>query len=151
MTEFKYGLGAYEITINPSDKNQFFGSYGKRLQQFYTTVHPKIIKALNYYQYKYDLVLELSDPHINVNRDSSQPRLHFHGVIEFQTQEQVGYFLLESLYKLSRWSNVTVNEYRGEEWNKYITKQGETMMALCKKERVPHTISDQSALVKRAI
>ncbi len=138
----------YEITINPNDKHQFFGS-PRRLEIFMTKLHALLVDALDNYKQEYKLFVELSEPHINVNSKSPLPRLHFHGTIKFVNELAVGQFLLKSLYKLSRFSNVTLNDYREDYWPKYISKQSLVMKALAKYYKVKVTIKNKQPLIIR--
>ncbi len=151
MTVRHFSKGTYEITVSPDDRHQFFGRYGKRLQWFWTKIHPLLINALDHYDIEYKMYLELSEPHINVNKSSTTSRLHFHGTITFKDDLSVGYYLLESQYKMSRWCNTTINDYRPDVWPEYIRKQRPILRALCAHERVPYSITHKKPLLKRPL
>lgn len=138
----------YEISINPDDKCQFFGS-PRRLENFITKIHPLLIKCLDNYGIEYNLWLELSTPHININKSSSYPRLHYHGTITLKSSVICGQFLLKSLYLLSRFSNVTYNCYRKDYWPDYCTKNKKLMVSLCKYYKVPYKLKHKMPLIKR--
>lgn len=139
-----YNSGTYEITITPADNYQHYGSYkGGRLRKFVTGIQSQLQQILDPYDIKYYLQIELSEPHININNNGKFPRLHYHGLIIFKTQLQAGIFLLESIYRLSRFSNITINKHdddREEYWAKYMNKQNEIMTLLCKEYQVPYQL-----------
>lgn len=140
-----YDLGIYEITLNPSDKYQYFGK-PKRValcvQNMINTCH----KTLNECGVTYRLYPEISEPHINVNneRQNSMPRFHYHGHINFTQPFQVAYFLAHTLYTLSRTCNVTVNEYRQHHWPHYISKQAHIMRPLMEIDDLPYHIDEKT-------
>ena len=59
-------------------------------------------------------------------------RLHLHGTIICKTNAILGDFLLKSQYRLSRWSDVQINEHRPVYWSAYCSKQSLVVTALSK-------------------
>lgn len=143
---FSYSVGVYEITVNPNDKLQFFGRK-QRLQLFVQNMIKVFTTSMKDYDINYTMVLEISMPHININRDSSIPRLHYHGIIELKTPITVTNFLLYGLYKLSRVCNVTVNDYREQEWDAYLYKMQEILKPTCKKYNIPYIIDEKTKML----
>lgn len=143
----------YEITINPDDKHQFFGS-PRRLELFTKTSQQLFIHGLGDYGIQYRLYPELSEPKA-LNKEcreksSSGSRLHYHGTIYLKDDAAVGLFLLKSQYCLTRWADVQINDYREEYWTKYCVKQKDIMKVLCKKcSKLPYIIHDQLGEVQR--
>jgi len=142
----------YEITINPNDKHQFFGSV-RRLELFVMSIQKLLIIAFDNYNIQYKLYLELSEP-IAINKDcatksSSGSRLHLHGTFECDSDIVMGLFLLKGQYYLSRWADIQINDYRKVYWPKYCCKQKLIMKALGKYHKVPMVLHDKMALIKR--
>lgn len=138
----------YEITINPNDKLQFWGE-PLRFPKFMARLDKVCKESLEMYGVKYELIAELSNPHINVNALSAKPRLHFHGRIKFETLLIAAEFQLLGLYKLSRQCNITINEYRGKEWDDYTLKNEAIMNALSRYYSTRHVLKHKTPILKR--
>lgn len=106
----------YEITINPDNKHQF--PYNDlRIKKCREIV--KLIMEKN--TWDYHLKTELSEPHYG--GDSYISRVHFHGVIKFNTNEEIKYFLTTQINHLMKITNICINAFRPQEWLEYIKKQ----------------------------
>ncbi len=145
-------LKKYEVTINPNDKHQFFGS-PRRLELFVMDVQKLLIKAFDNYNVKYRLYIELSEPKAINKEDtrkcSAGSRLHMHGYILFDSNLVLGNYLLKSQYYLSRWADIQVNEYREDYWSEYCVKQKPVMKALSKHYKVSVVLHEKMPLIKR--
>ncbi len=142
----------YEITINPNDKHQYFGNV-RRLELFVMDIQKLLVQALDNYDVRYKLYIELSEPR-SINKDStskstSGARLHMHGYIICDDTLIVGLFLLKSQYYLSRWSDVQINSFREEYWPKYCLKQRTVMKALGRDHAIPMVLKDKMKQIKR--
>ncbi len=143
----------YEITINPNDKNQHYGS-PRRLQLFIMHMQKLLQLAFDNYGIRYKLHLELSEPQA-INKESTKTksrsgaRLHFHGTIAFPTDAIVGEFLLKSQYLLSRHSDIQINSYREEYWPKYILKQRRVIEAMAIQYKTPVVLTHDQPQIKR--
>ncbi len=143
----------YEITINPNDKNQYFGN-PRRLQLFIMHMQKLLQLAFDNYGIRYKLHLELSEPKA-INKEShkmkstSGARLHFHGTLAFPSDAIVGEFLLKSQYLLSRHSDIQLNSYREEYWPKYILKQRKVIEALAIHYKTPVVLTHHQPEIKR--
>lgn len=140
--KFLYSEGIFEITVNPADKYQHFHS-NQRLQNFFLSTQRLINKVFVNLGIPYTLYVELSMPHVNINKNTKLPRLHYHGTITL-TKESSGDLLLHGLYKLSRWCNVTINDYRDDYWPNYATKSKDIMTIICSKNDCPYPLTDKS-------
>ncbi len=148
-----YGIQKkYEVTINPNDKHQFFGS-PRRLELFVMDVQKLLIKAFDNYNVKYRLCIELSEPKAINKEDnkkcSSGSRLHMHGYILFDSNLVLGNYLLKSQYYLSRWSDIQINEYRKDYWPDYCAKQKLVMKALAVHYKIRVVLREKMSLIKR--
>ncbi len=141
----------YEITINPNDKHQFHGN-SRRLELWIMDMQKLITTAFDNYGIMYKLYWECSEPR-SINKEdrkkSSGSRLHFHGYFLCPNDVVMGNYLLQSVYKLSRWSDVQVNEYRPDYWPKYVSKQGKIIKALAKSYHIPLLLMDHQRIIKR--
>lgn len=106
----------YELTINFDDNHQLFGK-GNRDGLFRAKV-PPLVKDILDNSAHYCLYPEISMPQ-HVNKTSSQPRIHYHGIIVFYDMYA---FLLTGLYSLGRFSDVQFNHYRPNYWKDYCKK-----------------------------
>ncbi len=128
----------YEVTINPSDSMQHFAAYQTRLSKFVKGMGAitECIASVS----EYDLYLEVSEPQ-KLNKTTSQPRLHYHGLIRFT---DVATFLIYKYYMFGRMADVQFNEYRPTYWIDYITKQKDLMKDLCSRKGVRYHLYNSS-------
>lgn len=73
---------------------------------------------------KYTLYLELSDPKF-IDKSSKSwkyPRLHLHGIIEWDSPMDVLNWKLNIMPHITNYGNIQFNEYRKNYWQKYIKK-----------------------------
>lgn len=99
----------YAITINPSDKYQYFG-LKNRINLFIKGLE------LDYRAYlppNYSLYIELSDI----------GRLHWHGTIIYRDMDEVVYFYLNKIHSLLKHANIKIKEITDEGWDGYCYKQ----------------------------
>lgn len=117
-----YEKGWYSITINPSDKYQYFGK-SDRMQQFRNHVHTGLLflKAMHI---DYHLYTELSEPKDNTKWSKNGPRLHCHGIIRFRSTLSIKNFLLMGIYNLTRWCIYDIDTIKDINiWEQYCLKQ----------------------------
>ncbi len=109
----------YSITINPSDKYQFLGK-PERLIKFMNFMNENVI-SWNQIGINYELYFELSEPR---NTTGVGSRLHMHGTIEFRTNKAVRSFLLNEMYKITRYAVFDIDTIDDPlYWKAYCTKQ----------------------------
>ncbi len=109
----------YSITLNPIDKYQYFNS-PNRFKRFKSFIYEQLLT----FPAKYELFIEISEPHGMHTQGYSGPRLHLHGKIQFNTNKDRYMFLSNGYYKLLRFCSVdidTIDDLR--KWYKYCTKQ----------------------------
>lgn len=110
----------YSISINPCDKFQYNGRQ-ERLNLFRKFVSEHVVGNIDC---DYTFIIEFSEPRSDLKQGSTGPRLHLHGIINFQTKSQLGQFLKIGLYKLLRHSYVDIDTINNKkEWMQYMTKQ----------------------------
>lgn len=116
----------YSITINPNDSCQYYpknypGDWQVRMDAFKQNWSKRFIELLSLFDIDYWLQIECSEPFRSGNQ--SEPRLHFHGLIRFQTPESVMQFLLNASHWLLTWSNFKIDSIEDpEEWIDYSEK-----------------------------
>lgn len=73
---------------------------------------------------KYKLYLELSDPKFidKSNKSWKYPRLHLHGIIEWDSPMDLLHWKLNIMPYITKYGNIQMNEYRPNYWNTYIKK-----------------------------
>lgn len=116
-------LDTYEITITPTDKYQYFHKGDSRVRLFAQDIDELLKSSLT--DQDYTCYLDISFPHININSQRDLlPRLHLHGVLRFTCPMQVCKFWTAQIYKLSRFSNITINPIRPnkKDWLQYCKK-----------------------------
>lgn len=103
----------YAITINPSDKFQCF-DYMKRMDCFKKLFNEKIRPLVSFGDMCTQLYLEIS----------KMGRLHYHGTIEFQNEEDIGEFFLNKIHLLIDRTSFEIDTISDPEiWYDYCTKQ----------------------------
>ncbi len=109
----------YTITLNPSDKYQYFGKE-QRLAKYNNQLYESFIGlGIDYY-----LVTELSEPHKFQIQGKKGPRLHSHGIIRFPTTKSLALFLMHGYYTLLRIYGIEIDTITDiETWYSYMTKQ----------------------------
>jgi len=109
----------YSITINPSDKYQFFGKE-KRFKKFKNFLYESFLS----FKWDYNLVIEISEPRGFHISGYSGPRLHAHGVMSFSNKLHLSQFLLNDFYQIQRHSALDVDTIDNiHVWMEYMTKQ----------------------------
>lgn len=105
----------YELTFNPDDKHQYFGSDIRHIRSRDDT--KQLFESLSV---KYLLYQEISVQQ-HSNKSLSHNRVHYHGVIRIVDPFT---FVLTDMYKLTRMGDYQLNEYRSNgEFLEYATKQ----------------------------
>lgn len=101
----------YAITINPCDKYQHWEA-GNRVGRLLTEIKSDII-FFNIMQY--ELWMEIS----------SKGRLHFHGYVKAEKENEKNFFFISGLPRLLRKCTVVLKELDENEmeWNRYCRKQ----------------------------
>lgn len=118
--------GYYAITINPSDKHQYFGKKD-RIQLFRNFLHEQLL-SLSQWRIGYSLCLELSEPKSNSTASKNGPRLHVHGIIRFTSTLSIKNFLLMGMYNMTRYSNYDIDTIDNMQiWYDYCHKQQHIM------------------------
>lgn len=125
----------YEVTCSFIDKHQYMGmtAYSKKYRESFPNreVHPFLrLKLFTHWLNKkyfpvwsgcnYEFYLELSTP--QKLGDRCYPRLHLHGIVSFDTEEELFLFKLNNMVHLGDYGNIQFNEYRPRIWLDYITK-----------------------------
>lgn len=120
IKERYYRVGvSYAITLNPPDEYQFFGN-PDRLKRFRSFVYEQFLA----FPADWRLWIEVSEPRGMHTCKKNGPRLHCHGWIRFQTNAQIGHFLLHSFYALLRWTAVDIDTIADmTHWVAYCEKQ----------------------------
>jgi len=109
----------YSITLNPIDKYQYLGN-PDRYNKFRTMVYHEISKL----RQSINLWIEISEPHQMILQGKSGPRLHMHGTIKFISEFNIVDFLVNGIYKLTRWTSVDIDTIEDSDiWHAYCTKQ----------------------------
>lgn len=118
----KYKLDTYyAITIQPNDKLQFHGNKATsrimKIRQHFYSLFQEI-------PYPYYINLEISEPIGSLHEKTTGGRLHYHGIIKFNTKKQISQFLLETQYQILRQSRLEISEIHDRlAWLKYVHKQ----------------------------
>ncbi len=118
-----------EITINPSDRHQLFGTADRAFKVRNWLYGFLQEHKATFYHY---LVMEVTTPNV-FHEDSKMPRLHFHGMIVIKKDCKFT-FICEMIYIFSKIASVAINPYRPNYWPSYITKQSFPMKVLCSNE-----------------
>lgn len=124
--ELKYTPGLYCITLNPSDKQQYFRS-PLRLQRFKEYIKAKLLVLKAIHEIDYFFRIELSEPLDNATCERG-PRLHVHGFIYLENPKQVRSFLLTGWSSLAEDANIKIKRCTDSSgWAKYCEKQRDIM------------------------
>lgn len=121
----------YEVTCTFIDKHQYIHMTKEpnnnhrcnnhpllRLKLFTNWLKTKYLPLWNHCNYEF--YLELSDPQ-RLDKDK-YARLHLHGIISFDSEEELFYWKLNDSYNLGKFGNIQLNNYRPTYWLKYIKK-----------------------------
>lgn len=101
----------YTFTISPDDQNQYWNSNIRDLKQY--SEYNNLIHSWN--KEKYEILL-----HQEVSRNG---RLHFHGIIKFNTNDGIHDFYVNRLFKLQQHNQVEIDSIKDiEVWILYINK-----------------------------
>lgn len=120
--------GVYALTINPSNDYQAFTevqqthAVNSRLKKFYTGFQKKI--DLVFEGYDTVNVIEITEPIIGKGKPKdARPRLHSHGLIYFETNEDILYFLLNVAPEMAAWCSYSIKRITDMTlWHKYCHK-----------------------------
>ncbi len=121
----------YEVTCTFIDKHQFIHMTKEPNNNHRSNNHPLLRLKLfvnwlkktylpKWDNCNYEFYMELSDPQ-RIDQ-YKYARLHLHGVISFDTEEELFLWKLNTSYNVSRHSNIQLNTYRPDYWLKYIKK-----------------------------
>ncbi len=110
----------YEFTINGSDAVQSCNF--KTLYLRYTRARKLLREILSAGKVKYNLLPELSTPQYGRIGKNHLPRVHFHGVIRFPTEDSIIEWLLVDAVKLAKYGSYQMNTFRPERWPGYCMK-----------------------------
>lgn len=104
----------YSFTINPNDRYQYFEDPSRITRAI---IHLK--KALDFCSFHYNLYCEMSQP----NDSMRLPRLHAHGLIEFDSPLQVKRWYEVDFNKLSKTNYFNLDTIEDiKQWSKYCKK-----------------------------
>lgn len=110
----------YELTIAPDDANQKVSKKDTRLrccvQEFKETLE-------KWEGIKYHLFCEISHPQFGDINSHRYARIHWHGIIYFETEADISKFLLYQWHKITSKARVQLNPYRPDKWDDYCRKQ----------------------------
>lgn len=109
----------YEFTINFNDSYQL---KGQQLITRYDNARKHLRKELDEYHITYKLMPEISMPQYADNSHNTYPRIHFHGIISFNSNTQILQFLLDTSIKLAKMGRYQFNDYRPQYWPQYCLK-----------------------------
>jgi len=118
----------YAITINPSDDYQYYKlnspleqMWKKRLGEFKKYWSALLVNMFSRFDIEYNLNIEISEP---LDGNDASPRLHFHGIIKFTTEDAIMEFLLILLDKLKMRSRIKIKPIDNmKKWHDYCMKQ----------------------------
>ncbi len=111
----------YSLTLNPCDKYQYLGCVN-RFKKFIDMINELFIHYPSI-GIHYVFWIELSEPR-ELSHLSAGSRLHIHGKIKMFSQKAVRTFLLQELYKLSRYGQLKIDTISNEIlWEDYCKKQ----------------------------
>ena len=121
----------YEVTCTFIDKHQYIHMTKEPLNKHRCNNNPLLRLKLFTHWLKekylpiwdncnYEFYLELSDPQ---RLDGHKyGRLHLHGIISFDSEEELFMWKLNTSYNIGKYGNIQLNKYRPNYWMKYITK-----------------------------
>ncbi len=118
---FYQKLKIYSITINPNDKYQF-----TNINNYYNKIHKikqSISECFEHEEIRYCLYVDISEP--KQFKKGSYPRIHFHGILLFKTNEAILAFLTHTSIHLSQIAYVdidTMDDATKKTWYNYCTK-----------------------------
>ena len=121
----------YEVTCTFIDKYQFTHKCKEPKNPHLMRNHPllRLVIFCNWLKTKYlplwdncnyEFYLELSDPQ-RIDQYKFG-RLHLHGIISFDSEEELFYWKLNTSTNIGKYGNIQLNNYRPNYWIKYITK-----------------------------
>ncbi len=110
----------YSVTLNPPNCHQYFGK-PLRFSLFYDFVNTHLVQMGG----RYVFYIELSEPRgFKPCGEFMGPRLHLHGIVYFETKEQLRMFLESGYYSLTRWTSTDMDTIDDlPKWKEYIRKQ----------------------------
>lgn len=124
--------GVYALTINPSDLYQHFTEAQQthkaaaRLNSFYESFTKKMNLVLGAKGNTYDTVnvIELTEPITGKCKPKeARPRLHSHGLIYFETNDDILYFLLNVAPEMAAWCSYSIKRITDlTKWHNYCHK-----------------------------
>lgn len=109
----------YELTIAPDDPRQFADKGDTRLKN--AVDHFK--DALKNWPCRYHLFCEVTHPQYGQENKHRYARIHWHGIISFESQKDISNWLLTKWHKMTVQARVQVNPYRADVWDDYCRKQ----------------------------
>lgn len=129
-----YSIGKpYAITINPDDLHQY-NEYDLRFSRFMDFWN-KFIQKLPFI---YEMYIEISNPDCSMKC----PRIHMHGIITFNTYQQLNMFYSKYYYELSKKSMFLIKPIDNIiKWSKYCIKNHEIMKGIFSHEKLEPMIS----------
>ena len=93
----------------------------ERLADFRRHWRSMFVKVFDLYEVEYNMNIEISEP---LDGDDKAPRLHFHGIIEFTTNNAIMEFLLINLEVIKRMSMIKIKPIDDmNKWYHYCKKQ----------------------------
>ncbi len=109
----------YSLTLNPTDKYQFFNKVD-RFRRFKSFVAEQFLAV----QADYKLYIEVSEPNGFKTQGYSGPRLHLHGWIEFYKKKDLAQWLLRDSHLIYKWTSMDIDTIGDSvKWEQYCTKQ----------------------------
>lgn len=118
----------YTITINPEEQ---YEQHNDRIERVVKLVRRRMDKL----SLQYNLYTELSNPLTPTKHRF--PRVHFHGLMLFETTSQIAKWYNEDYFKLSALGYFEIDTLGDLNiWHKYCTKEQDIMKALIKTSHI---------------
>lgn len=112
----------YSVTLNPEDSHQYYGEPPlDRIRKFHNFCNVNMLQTGGIYR----MVIEISEPRdFQPQGKYKGPRLHMHGTIRFDDNDQLLHFLSYGYYMLTRWTSTKFDTTDGTPaWYNYCNKQ----------------------------
>lgn len=138
-------MTTHTFTISPADRVQYFGS-PCRLRQVTDRLRILLQNTIQNDGYEYELYPEITQP--SIFQDEYSGRVHFHGYIKLSDQQKAMFYLNHSK-PLSKDNRIEIDSIEDiDKWNKYVTKQRDTMYPICDQYHTPYVINNDLPYIK---
>lgn len=142
----------YTININPGDEHQYFETNSKFSREDRLFHVCKYIQNIHMHPLSqdctYKLYPEISDPN-HKQESKAYNRIHFHGLIKFNTIEGLRQWYLWRHNAITKISHMTLDTIDNLETRKnYQTKDKKIMKLLCEIDNIPYPITHKTNYIK---